>query len=186
MIVLVALGLAAVDIITLTSLHSYLYGRVDDQLTSASRQMASFVDRADQRSFAVTPAAIGDPRQPGPLRGAHRPRRPHRWSPARRTPRSASDPAPALPADLPGPARSVDRRPGRDRDQAYRPSSAADRPSRSAGGHGPEYRLPGHLAARADPGGGHPPRPRSTPRSPRCGPSSWPCRWACWPPCWSS
>ena len=37
MIGLVALGLAAVDIITLTSLHSYLYGRVDAQLTTASQ-----------------------------------------------------------------------------------------------------------------------------------------------------
>ena len=58
MIVLVALGLAAVDLITLTSLHSYLYGRIDDQLTTASGQVARFVVRAEQRGFAVTPATI--------------------------------------------------------------------------------------------------------------------------------
>ncbi len=55
MIGLVAVGLAAVDIITLTSLHSYLYGRVDDQLSAASRQMASFVVRSDSAASPSRP-----------------------------------------------------------------------------------------------------------------------------------
>ncbi|HEY4946321.1 MAG TPA: hypothetical protein VII19_00365, partial [Acidimicrobiales bacterium] len=58
MIVLVALGLAAVDIITLTSLHSYLFGRVDAQLDAASAQVADFVARADERGFVVTAASV--------------------------------------------------------------------------------------------------------------------------------
>jgi two-component system OmpR family sensor kinase len=58
MIVLVALGLAAVDIITLTSLHSYLFGRVDAQLDAASAQVAEFVARADERGFVVTAASV--------------------------------------------------------------------------------------------------------------------------------
>jgi two-component system OmpR family sensor kinase len=58
MIVLVALGLAAVDLITYSSLHSYLYGRVDDQLSTASRQMTTFVVRAELRGFPVTQEGI--------------------------------------------------------------------------------------------------------------------------------
>src|ERR1019366_206256 len=38
MIVLVALGLVAVDVVTYSSLHSYLYGRTDDQLGVAQDQ----------------------------------------------------------------------------------------------------------------------------------------------------
>ena len=55
-----ALGLAAVDLITLNSLHSYLYGRVDDQLTTASDQISTFVHRADAPRIPVDPAAIDD------------------------------------------------------------------------------------------------------------------------------
>lgn len=58
MIVLVALGLAVVDLITLSSLHSYLYGRVDDQLNTASQMVTRFVTRAEQRGFRVTPTAL--------------------------------------------------------------------------------------------------------------------------------
>jgi hypothetical protein len=58
MIVLVALGLAAVDVITLSSLHSYLYGRVDDQLASASQLVSRFVHHADQHGFAVTSGGL--------------------------------------------------------------------------------------------------------------------------------
>ncbi len=58
MIILVAVGLAAVNIITFTSLHSYLYGRVDDQLNGASRQMAAYVARADAEGLR------GDARPP--------------------------------------------------------------------------------------------------------------------------
>ncbi len=58
MIVLVALGLSAVDAFTLHSLATYMYGRVDAQLATASEQVASFANRAEDRGFAVTPAAI--------------------------------------------------------------------------------------------------------------------------------
>ncbi len=60
MIVLVAMGLAVVDVITFSALHSYLYGRVDEQLTTASVQTASFLQRAEHRGFAVTPEVIAD------------------------------------------------------------------------------------------------------------------------------
>jgi two-component system OmpR family sensor kinase len=59
MIILVVLGLAAVDIITLSSLHSYLYGRVDDQLANASQLVSRFVHHDDDRGHAVTPGALG-------------------------------------------------------------------------------------------------------------------------------
>ncbi|MGO8870248.1 MAG: ATP-binding protein [Acidimicrobiales bacterium] len=58
MIVVVALGLAAVDVITLTSLHSALYGRVDDQLETASDLVARYVVRAQERGLPVTAAEI--------------------------------------------------------------------------------------------------------------------------------
>ena len=40
-VAVVAVGLIAVDVITLTSLHSFLYGRVDSQLTTAAHQVAA-------------------------------------------------------------------------------------------------------------------------------------------------
>ena len=58
MIVLVALGLVAVDVITLNSLHTYLYGRVDDQLSNASQMVSRFVTHADKRGFVLTPGAL--------------------------------------------------------------------------------------------------------------------------------
>ena len=58
MIVLVAVGLAAVDIITLSSLHSYLYGRVDDQLTAASQLVAGSCVTPTTAASRSTPAAL--------------------------------------------------------------------------------------------------------------------------------
>ncbi len=128
MIGLVALGLAAVDIITLTSLHSYLYGRVDDQLAAASHQMASYVIRSDARGFALTPDSIGDPRGSGHLREL--------IDPADHT---VGDPSFRHPVRRPTPRRScrgTHRRMSRTNadiasraDQAYRPSSRARSPS---------------------------------------------------------
>jgi two-component system OmpR family sensor kinase len=45
-VAVVAVGLIAVDVITLTSLHSFLYGRVDSQLTTAAHQVAALEVRA--------------------------------------------------------------------------------------------------------------------------------------------
>jgi two-component system, OmpR family, sensor kinase len=51
---LVALGLVAVDVITFASLQSFLVGRVDSQLTSATQQVAALVLRAEARGRPVT------------------------------------------------------------------------------------------------------------------------------------
>ena len=58
MVILVALGMAAVDVITLSSLHSYLYGRADAQLDGASDVVQQFILRADGRGVPVSAAEI--------------------------------------------------------------------------------------------------------------------------------
>ncbi len=136
MVVLVALGLAAVDLITLNSLRSYLYGRVDDQLATAGNQTAAFVQRADARGFAVTPAAIDDRVSPeiyveliGP--GTAVVTRPSGAA-------GQVDPPPRLPSHLPtqpAPTRTEARE-----DRVYRPSAASVNVP-AVGGHGPGYRL---------------------------------------------
>ncbi len=55
MIVLVALGLVAVDLVTYSSLHSYLYGRTDAQLTMAQDQIDGAALHAERRG---TPLVI--------------------------------------------------------------------------------------------------------------------------------
>ncbi|HEV3280555.1 MAG TPA: HAMP domain-containing sensor histidine kinase [Acidimicrobiales bacterium] len=138
MIVLVALGLAAVDLITLTSLHSYLYGRVDDQLNVASRLLTPFLSRAEARGLGVTSATIQTRVSPDLYVEILDPHnavlvaRPSRTS-------DQLDPAPRLPAHLPvRPAPDPDR-PGR-RDHVYRPRSGTITVG-SALPAGPEYRL---------------------------------------------
>jgi two-component system OmpR family sensor kinase len=137
MIVLVALGLAAVDLITLSSLHSYLYGRTDEQLTTASSQVARFVVRAEQRGFAVTPATIDSRVSPDLYVELINPRgvvtvfRPSGTG-------DQKDPPPDLPKTLPEgpfPKSAVPKR-----NQAYHPDSASINVG-SGGGRGPEYRL---------------------------------------------
>jgi two-component system OmpR family sensor kinase len=54
MVVVVAVGLLAVDVITYTSLDSFLYGRVDSQLTTAAHQVAALEQRAQTRDLPVT------------------------------------------------------------------------------------------------------------------------------------
>jgi len=141
MIGLVAVGLAALDIITLTSLHSYLYGRVDDHLTAASRQMASFVARADQRRFTITPASIDTHVDPD-LYVEIIDTTTHVVVSRPSDTQSAADPRPALPTNLPlvatVPSESATH-PDRS-DRAYRPSSDSVTVP-STGGHGPQYRL---------------------------------------------
>lgn len=138
MIALVALGLAAVDIITLTSLHSYLYGRVDYQLATASHQMANYVLRSEDRNFAVTPRSIGGRVGPDIYVELIDPSN-HVIVARPSDTQSNVDPRPVLPANLPilsdtdGPAPS---RPA----HAYQPSSGSVTVG-SVGGHGPQYRL---------------------------------------------
>jgi two-component system, OmpR family, sensor kinase len=57
-IILIAIGLAAVDLVTLSSLHSYLYGRVDSQLTATSSLISTYVTRDDARGFTVNAKSI--------------------------------------------------------------------------------------------------------------------------------
>jgi two-component system OmpR family sensor kinase len=139
MIGLVAVGLAALDIITLTSLHSYLYGRVDDQLNAASRQMASYLVRSHERGFIITPASIGthvDPEVYVEVLG-----------PSDRVVVSrpsdtlgGTDPAPDLPTTLPIlPSGHATGTSAHHAGQAYRPTSGSVTVG-SAGG-GPQYRL---------------------------------------------
>jgi two-component system OmpR family sensor kinase len=138
MIVLVAIGLTAVDIITLSSLHSYLYGRVDDQLETASDLVARFVTRAEERGFPVTASGIQSRVSPEiyvellDRDGTALVTRPSGTQ-------NRVDPAPLLPAPLPvapDPGASSAARTGR----AYDPNSASvDVPSQVP--HGPQYRL---------------------------------------------
>ncbi len=100
MIILVALGLAVVDVITLTSLHSYLYGRVDAQLNGASRVMATFVSQADLRGFPVTRSSIQSRVSPDIYVELIRPGRGPDGGPAVGDGRPAR---PAAPAALPAP-----------------------------------------------------------------------------------
>jgi two-component system, OmpR family, sensor kinase len=138
MIVLVALGLAAVDVITLTSLHSYLYGRVDDQLNGASRLLTPFFSRAESRGVVVTSSAVQTRVSPDLYVELLDPKnavlmaRPSRTS-------DQLDPAPRLPVPLPVRAAPDPDRPGR-RDRVYRPRSGTITVD-SAVADGPVYRL---------------------------------------------
>ena len=144
MIGLVALGLAVVDIITLTSLHSYLYGRVDDQLAAASHQLTRYVTRSAARGFTITSDSIGDHVGPDIYVMIIDPAT-HTAVVHPSDTQSAADPEPVVPANAPvvanGPTRSAATAGVATRSvQAYRPSSGAVTVS-SVGGHGPPYRL---------------------------------------------
>jgi two-component system OmpR family sensor kinase len=137
MIVLVVLGLASVDIITLSSLHSYLYGRVDDQLGSTGHLVSAFVLRADRRGFTITRASLHarvSPQLFVELKGAD-----GRVIVARASgPQNGVYPPPRLPSPLPTRTSGSAGAAGHS-GQVYHPSSASiDVPSVGAG---PEYRL---------------------------------------------
>jgi two-component system, OmpR family, sensor kinase len=138
MIVSVAIGLAVVDFLTLTSLHSYLYGRVDDQLSTASGLVSSFVSRADQRGFAITAAAIQTRVSPDTYVELVDP---HEGVLVARPSGTQNqvDPPPKLPTPLPVSPAPDPQSPAKAR-QTYHPSSASINVG-SVGGHGPEYRL---------------------------------------------
>ena len=145
-VAVVAVGLVAVDLIVLTSLHSFLYGRVDSQLTTAAHQVSALTRRAELAGQPVTATQIRQRVSPdvyvvllGPdgVPGVSAPS----------GSRFQADPPPRLPAALPvhplGGGYDVDQP-----SQAYRPASSAitvgssvhtGRRRRWVGG--PEYRL---------------------------------------------
>lgn len=59
MVVLVALGLVAVDVVTYSSLHSSLYGRTDDQLSVAQDQVDAAYLHYQSRGLPLSGAVIG-------------------------------------------------------------------------------------------------------------------------------
>ncbi len=138
MIVLVALGVAAVDVITLTSLHSYLYGRVDAQLNGASRLLTTFVSQADVRGFTVTRSSVQSRVSPDiyvellDSGGGVVLARPSGTA-------YQVDPSPRLPSPLPVRAAPDPDLPER-RDQPYHPRSGTITVGSTAPG-GPVYRL---------------------------------------------
>ena len=58
MVGVVAVGLMAVDIITLASLRSFLIGRVDSQLAAATQQLAGLAVRAEDRGHPLALAEV--------------------------------------------------------------------------------------------------------------------------------
>lgn len=146
MVVVVAVGLLVADVITWTSLRSYLYGRVDSQLTSAAHQVAAYQLHAVQRGEPMTTTGLRERISPDVYvmvldrDGVPMVTRPSGTS-------LHADPRPALPHPLPvGPLpRSID---GDDHALVYRPASSAvtvSSSSRPPGTrrveHGPDYRL---------------------------------------------
>ncbi|MDA8057242.1 MAG: HAMP domain-containing sensor histidine kinase [Actinomycetota bacterium] len=143
MIVLVAAGLVAVDLLTSSALRSYLYGRADDQLSVATDTVVDYLHAAAAHGRPVTATALGQRVSAQVyvelLDGSGRVVlvRPSGTG-------AAVDPAPRLPAHLP--VQPTARR-GTSRG-SYRPDSfAIDVPS--AVRHGAAYRL----LATAVPGG---------------------------------
>lgn len=59
MVVLVALGLVAVDVVTYSSLHSSLYGRTDDQLSVAQDQVDAAYLHDQSRGVPLNAAVVG-------------------------------------------------------------------------------------------------------------------------------
>ena len=143
MVAVVAVGLLVVDVITFTSLQSFLVGRVDSQLALATHQMAGLVAHDQNRGEAVSAGQIQGRISPdvyvellnpggGPI--VERPS----------GTRLQADPAPRLPATLPVRplAADYDFEPS-----TYRPSAAAmtiGSASRGSGRDatpGPQYRM---------------------------------------------
>ncbi len=145
-VAVVAVGLVAVDLIALTSLHSFLYGRVDSQLTTAAHEVAAVARRAEVTGQPVTAAQVRERVSPDVYVLLLDPT----GSPVLSAPsgsRLQADPSPHLPDPLP--VRPLTG--GYDVDQpsqAYRPAASAvtvgstiragrrHRPS-----PGPQYRL---------------------------------------------
>jgi two-component system OmpR family sensor kinase len=60
MAVLLVIGLAVADVVTYTSLRSFLYGRLDDQLGASQRLAVRYLVYADHAAIAPTVEAIDD------------------------------------------------------------------------------------------------------------------------------
>jgi two-component system, OmpR family, sensor kinase len=60
MAVLLVIGLAITDVVTYTSLRSFLYGRLDDQLDASQRLTARFLEHAASKHFFPTAGRLGD------------------------------------------------------------------------------------------------------------------------------
>jgi len=146
MMVLVAVGLVAVDVLTLAALQSFLVGRVDSQLTSSSLQVADLMVRAQTHSHSLTLGELQSRVSPDvyvEVLGADG--RPIVVRPSGS--RLTADPAPQLPHPLP--VTPLDRSDGR---HASTPVEAPQATGITVGsvlapgsGHhaagGPEYRL---------------------------------------------
>jgi len=141
-----AAGLVAVDLIALSSLHSFLYGRVDSQLTTTAHQVAAVVRHGEFDDRPLTAAAVRGRVSPDVYVLVLGPN----GSPVVTVPsgsRLQADPPPRLPHPLPVQPLSA----GTDGDppsQAYRPAASAvtvgstGSPGPNRGGApGPEYRL---------------------------------------------
>jgi two-component system OmpR family sensor kinase len=145
-VAVVAVGLVAVDVIALTSLHSFLYGRVDSQLTTAAHEVAALELRAAATGRTVSAQQVRERVSPDVYVLVLDPK----GVPVLAAPsgsRFQADPLPRLPYPLPvRPLSSgfdVDRS-----SQAYRPASSAvtvgsaTRPGRHRHSlSGPQYRL---------------------------------------------
>jgi len=145
-VAVVAAGLVAVDLIALTSLHSFLYGRVDSQLNSAAHEVAALVRHAAVTDRPVTAGEVRGRVSPDVFVLLVDPT----GSPVLTVPsgsRLQADPRPRLPDPLP--VRPLGA--GTDADQpsqAYRPAPSAvtvgstNRTGRHRGSTpGPQYRL---------------------------------------------
>jgi two-component system OmpR family sensor kinase len=137
-IILIALGLAAVDFITLSSLHSYLYGRVDNQLTATSSLVSSYVTRADRRGFTVTAKSIRSRVSPYVYVELVNPGGAVRVSVPSGT-QGEVDPAPELPTSL-SPISALSRKALPKAGDVYHPNATSINVG-AAGGHPIQYRM---------------------------------------------
>ena len=142
----VAIGLVAVDMIALTSLHSFLYGRVDSQLNSAAHEVSGLVRRSTVTGRPVTAAEVRERVSPDVYVLLLDPAG-SRTVTAPSGTRLQADPPPVLPEPLP--VRPLSATADIDEpSQAYRPASSAvtvDSSVRTGRNHhratGPQYRL---------------------------------------------
>ncbi len=145
-VAVVAVGLVAVDLIALSSLHSFLYGRVDSQLDTAAHQVAALALRSQETGVPVSTTRVRERVSPD----VYVVLLDEDGMPVVSVPsgtRLQADPAPHLPVPLPVRPLSA----GVDVDgpsQAYRPASSAvtvGSTYRSGRDHrstaGPQYRL---------------------------------------------
>ncbi len=145
-VAVVAVGLVAVDLIALSSLHSFLYGRVDSQLTTAAREVAALTRRSESTGEPVTATRVHERVSPDVYVLLLDPSGDTVLSVPSGS-RLQADPAPHLPDPLPVHRLTV----GYDADgdaQAYRPAASAvtvGSSVRSGRTHrlsaGPQYRL---------------------------------------------